>query len=194
MHVEPLAEEAEVAHVGEQGQQRPPEAADIGEQHGLVVTLQLRPSELLDEFLERADAARQGDESVGALEHQLLALMHAVDNDEILRGDERVLALDQKLGDNPRDSPARRKRRARHAAHQAVAAAAENEADPAAASAGRERRPPRRNAGPCRRSSRNRRRRSGSISCADLRRGRGAGVKAAPGGGPSGVYVAPGVT
>ena len=69
----------------EQRQQRPPEAVDVGEKHGLAVALQLRPGELLDQFLERADAAGQCDERVGALEHQLLALMHAVDDDELLR-------------------------------------------------------------------------------------------------------------
>ena len=99
------------------------------------MALQLRPSELLDQFLERADSAGQRDERVGAFEHQLLPLMHAVDDDEFLPADEGVFARDQKLGDNPRDATARGERRARDAAHQSVAAAAEDEADVGSASA-----------------------------------------------------------
>ena len=43
---------------------------------GLRVAAELLPGHLLDQFLQRADAAGQRDEGVGALEHQPLALVH----------------------------------------------------------------------------------------------------------------------
>jgi len=49
--------------VRDQGEQRAPEGADIGEQHRLSVAAQLHPGELLDEFLERPDPAGQRDEA-----------------------------------------------------------------------------------------------------------------------------------
>ena len=63
-------------HVVEQRAERLPEAFDVGDQDRLLVAAELRPGELLDQFLQRADAARQGDEGVGHLEHLALALVH----------------------------------------------------------------------------------------------------------------------
>ena len=79
------ADEGELAHVVEQRAERIPEAADIGDQDRLLVTAELRPGELLDQFLQRADAARQGHEGVGALEHDALSLMHVARDDQFLR-------------------------------------------------------------------------------------------------------------
>ncbi len=109
------------------GRQNPPMSAS---KIGFLMALQLRPGQLLGEFLERADAAGQSDESVGAFEHHALALMHVLDDDELLHVEQRVFALDQKSGDNPGDLPAAGEHRARDAAHQAVVAAAEHEPEP----------------------------------------------------------------
>src|SRR5919201_5025527 len=56
--VELGADEGERAHVIEQGEQRSPESSDIRDHDRLAVTAELRPGDLLDEFLERPDAAR----------------------------------------------------------------------------------------------------------------------------------------
>ena len=68
----------------DQRQQRIPIAVDIGDQDRLLVAAELRPGELLDQLLQRADAAGQGDEGVGALEHRALALMHVARDDKLL--------------------------------------------------------------------------------------------------------------
>ena len=57
--LEPVADEAFALHVPEQSEQRVPEAVDIGEHDRLLMLLELRPGELLDELLQRAEAARQ---------------------------------------------------------------------------------------------------------------------------------------
>jgi hypothetical protein len=49
--------------VGEQAQERIPEAVDIGNDDGLGVPPELNPGELLDELLQRADAAGKRNES-----------------------------------------------------------------------------------------------------------------------------------
>ena len=74
---------------GEQGEQRPPEAADVGDQHRLGMTRELDPGHLLDEFFQRADAAGQRDEGVRALEHQALAGVHVGHDDVLLRRAQR---------------------------------------------------------------------------------------------------------
>ena len=72
-------------HMIDQRQQRIPEAVDVGDQDRLLVTSKLRPGHLLDQFFQRAEAARQSDESVGAVEHRALALVHVAGNDLFLR-------------------------------------------------------------------------------------------------------------
>ena len=47
--------------MGEQRQQRFPKPVDIGEQHRLAVTPELLPSQLLDQVLQRANAAGQAN-------------------------------------------------------------------------------------------------------------------------------------
>src|SRR5580698_3468476 len=74
-YVETLSYESEIVHMGDKAQQGSPEATDIRNQHRLGVTIELRPGELLDKFLQRPDPAGERYESVGAVEHQLLALM-----------------------------------------------------------------------------------------------------------------------
>jgi hypothetical protein len=78
---------------------------------------ELRPGELLDEFLQRSDAAGQSDERVRLHKHQVFALMHIVDHDQLLRLDQHVLALAQEAGDDAGDVAPMAKRRVSNLAH-----------------------------------------------------------------------------
>src|SRR5215470_8045328 len=90
---------------------------------------ELRPRELLDELLECANAPRQRDEGVRLHEHQVLALMHVVDHDQLLGFGEHVLALAQEVWDDAGDVAAMAKRGMSNLAHQPEAAPAIDEAD-----------------------------------------------------------------
>ena len=79
------------AHVIEQDAERVPEARDIDDQDRLLVAAELRPGELLDQFLERADAAGQRHEGIGLVEHGLLAHVHVGRDDDLLRAPQGVL-------------------------------------------------------------------------------------------------------
>ena len=119
-----------VPHVIEQGDERIPVAIDIAQDDRLVVPVELRPGGDLDQFFERADAARQGHESVGALEHRHLALMHVGRDDQFVDVRQHPLARHQEFRDDAGHMPAGRQGRARHFAHQSQAAAAIDETDP----------------------------------------------------------------
>ena len=90
---------------------------------------ELRPRQLLDEFFKRADAARQRDEGIGALEHQLLARVHILDDDEFIDVHEHLFARAEKFRDDAGDLAASAKHRFRDFAHQAEAAAAVDKAN-----------------------------------------------------------------
>ena len=127
-HLEFGADEPLFPHMREKRQQRSPEAADIRQQHGFAMAAELNPGELLDQFLERADAARQGDEGVGALVHHALARVHVGHNDEFLRALEGEFPVPEEIRDNSCDVAAARHNLARHDAHEPVVAAAIDEA------------------------------------------------------------------
>jgi hypothetical protein len=91
MKLKPVADEALLPHAGKQRQQRVPEAADIGEHDGLMMLLELRPGELLDELLQGAEPAGQRHEGVGLHEHQMLPLMHVVDHNQFMSFEQHVL-------------------------------------------------------------------------------------------------------
>ena len=57
----------------------------LSDQDRLLVAAELRPGELLDQFLQRPDAAGQRHEGVGALEHDAFALVHVARDDPFLR-------------------------------------------------------------------------------------------------------------
>ena len=95
----------------------------------LGVAAELRPGELLDELLERAEAAGQRHEGIGLGEHQLLALMHVVDHDQLLGLDQHMLPLAQEAGNDAGDMAAMMDHRTGDLAHQAEAAAAIDEPD-----------------------------------------------------------------
>jgi hypothetical protein len=93
------------------------------------VAAELRPGHLLDQFFQRADAARQRHERVGALEHQALALVHVARDDDFLRLPEHHLAGLQEVRDDAGDLAAMVDDRFGDRAHQADRAAAINQAD-----------------------------------------------------------------
>ena len=72
-HLEVGTDESDAPHLVEEADERIPEAGDVGEEHGLLVAAELRPRHLLDQFLQRADAARKCHEGVRSLEHQHLS-------------------------------------------------------------------------------------------------------------------------
>jgi hypothetical protein len=79
---------------------------------------------LLDQFFERANSARQGDESVGAIEHRPLALMHIASDDQLLTEPSRPLALGEEVRDNSGSPAAMRQDSVGQYAHQPNRAAA----------------------------------------------------------------------
>ena len=90
------------AHMGEQSQQRLPEPVDIGKQDRLGVPPELLPSQLLHQFLQRADAAGKSDEGIRVLEHQPFALVHVGGDDHFLDARQRVLAHGQEVRNDAR--------------------------------------------------------------------------------------------
>ena len=56
------------------------EAADVEQADGLRVEFELGPGEDFGELFERAEAAGQGDETVGQVFHECFALVHALDD------------------------------------------------------------------------------------------------------------------
>ena len=95
----------------------------------LGVAAELLPGQLLHQFLQRADAAGQGDEGVGTLEHQPLALVHVGRDDHLLNALQGVLAGGQKVRDDAGDGAAMIEHGGRHRAHQPDRTAAIDEAD-----------------------------------------------------------------
>ncbi len=90
-------DKSEPAHVIDQHQQRVPKAIDVGNQDRLLVPAELRPGHLLDELLERAEAARQGDERIRPIEHGAFAFVHVAGDDLLLREPPRLLFRRQKF-------------------------------------------------------------------------------------------------
>ena len=129
MKLEARADEALARHVLEQRQHRVPEAIDIGEHDRLLMLLELRPGELLDEFLERPEAAGERHEGIRLHEHQMFALMHGVDHDQLLHIDQHVFAEVEEGGNDAGDVAAIVEHGAGDLAHQPDTAAAIDEAD-----------------------------------------------------------------
>jgi hypothetical protein len=122
-------DETHLAHVIEQLDQRLPETVDVGQQHRLLVPAELRPRQLLDQLLQRADAAGQGDEGVGAVEHDLLALMHVAGDDHLGVASEGKLPRPEELRDHADDLAAALGHAAGDCAHQPGRAAAIDQCD-----------------------------------------------------------------
>lgn len=126
---EAVADEVELAHMGEEDEQGFPEAVNVGHENGLGVAAELGPGELLDEFLQSADPAGQGDEGIGALEHELLAGVHVGHDNHVIRTLKHDFALFEKFRDDASDFAAMIDNGACDRAHEADIAAAIDEAD-----------------------------------------------------------------
>src|SRR5579871_4418657 len=113
--------------MGDEPQQRLPEAVDVGDKDWLFVAAKLRPRHLLHQLLERAEPAGQRHEGVGALEHGAFALMHVPGDDLLLRQPPRPLLSRQELGDDAGGHSAVVDDGARERPHQADGAAAVDE-------------------------------------------------------------------
>ena len=113
----------------EEREQRRPISGDVDDDERLVVQAELPPGDHLDGLVERAEAARQHGEGVGDLEHALLALMHAADDDHVSDTGMRHFAVVEMTRDDAGDAPAGGKRGIGKRAHEADAAAAIDELD-----------------------------------------------------------------
>lgn len=123
------ADECRLLHVIDQSEQGIPEALDIGEQDRLAVAAELRPRHLFDQLFQGADAAGKRDERVGVLEHQLLALVHVLGDDELLSLFQHMLPFRQEGRDDAGDFAAVLERAGRNGSHQADRAAAIDQTD-----------------------------------------------------------------
>ena len=85
---------------------RLPESLDIGEQDRLLVTAELGPGDLLDEFFQGSHASGQRDKGVRALEHNAFSLMHIAGDDALLRALHHMLAVDQEIRNDAGDEAA----------------------------------------------------------------------------------------
>ena len=72
------------------------------------MAIELDPGQLLDQLFQRADAARQGDKGVGAVEHRLLAFVHVLDDQHLLDVGQRMFLADEEARNDPGDIAASR--------------------------------------------------------------------------------------
>ena len=86
-------------------EQRRPIAGDVDDHDRLVVQAELLPGDDLERLVERAEAARQHREGIGHLEHAALALVHAVDDDELAEPGMADLAVVEMAGMMPVTRP-----------------------------------------------------------------------------------------
>src|SRR6185312_14247728 len=113
----------------EKADERRPIAGDVGDDDRLAVQAELPPGQHLDGLVERAEAAGQYRESVGQLEHALLALMHAGDDDQVLNAAMRHFAVVEMARDDAGDAAAAGERGVGEHAHEPDATAAIDELD-----------------------------------------------------------------
>ena len=103
----------------------------LAEDDRLAVMAELGPGHDLDDFLDRADTARQRHEGVGFLEHGMFALMHVVGDDQLVDNAEltvSVASIHEKSRDDAGDLAAVNGRRGGNRAHDALGAAAIDQA------------------------------------------------------------------
>src|SRR5260221_5000294 len=113
----------------DQGPEFSPIAGDVDQDDRLVVQPKLLPGDDLEGLLDRADSAGQYGEGVGALEHQVLALVHAADDDQLADAVMADLAVVKMRRDDPGDAAAAEPGSVGEAAHEADPAATIDELD-----------------------------------------------------------------
>src|SRR5690606_27856759 len=119
-----------LAHHGVQHRhQRLPEAVGFQERAGLPAQAELAPGQHLEHFVHGAEAAGQGDETVGQFEHPRLAGVHGIDDFQPRHALVRDLPVDQLLRDHADDFAASFEHRIGDDAHQADVAAAVDQRD-----------------------------------------------------------------
>ena len=106
------------------GDERLEEAVRVDEHERPLVEAELAEREHLGELLERAEAARQRDERVGALLERALARAHVADLVEAVQAAVVHVHADERVEDHALDHAAGRERGVGGRAHQAGAAAA----------------------------------------------------------------------
>ena len=110
-----------VFHEDLEGIEKP---ADVQHTDRLAVDAQLRPGNDFEEFLQGAEASRQGDEGVGQRRHERLALVHAGDDVQPGHRFEREFPFRQRLGNDAVNRAAGLHHRVGDGAHQADVPAA----------------------------------------------------------------------
>src|SRR5690606_14335664 len=121
-------QEALLDHAVDHADQRGIEAFDVQEGAGLVADAQLAPGQHLEDLLHGAEAAGQGDEGVGELEHAHLAFVHGAHDLQLGQAAVGDLPVGQLLGDHAGDLAAGGQHRVGDGAHQADVAAAIDQA------------------------------------------------------------------
>src|ERR1700727_3998916 len=92
--------EAFTAQMIEHTKHRVPKAINVSEHHRLAVLAELAPRHDLHNLFHGANTARQGDESIRALKHLVLALVHGLCDRYIVELGQRGLGrfpIDKKL-------------------------------------------------------------------------------------------------
>ena len=129
MHVDPGSDKCLALHVGEQIEERRPEAFDIGDNDWFGMPAKLRPGQLFNQFLKCADAARQRDEGVRALKHQPFADVHILNHDQFVNVFQHFFLGAEELRNDARHFTASAEHSFGDFAHQPQATAAVDEAD-----------------------------------------------------------------
>lgn len=125
------AEEAAGDHGVETGEDAVEEAVDVEDPDGVLVDGELAPCEDLEEFVEGAEAAWEGDEAVGEVDHELFAFVHGADDAHV--GDPMVFEFAgvEEVGDDADDGAVGGERAICGGTHHADTAAAVDHADAA---------------------------------------------------------------
>ena len=100
------AEELLFFHVVEKGDEGVVEVVDVEEADGVVVDGELGPGEDLEEFVEGADAAGEGDEAAGDVGHHLFTLVHGVYDAEFVDAGVAEFFVHELPGDDAGDAAA----------------------------------------------------------------------------------------
>ncbi|MNT19292.1 hypothetical protein D3C72_1545470 [compost metagenome] len=121
-------QEALFHHAIDHADQRRVEAVHVEERTGLVADAELAPGQHLEDFFHGAEAAGQGDEAIGQIEHARLALMHRTDDLQFGQAAMGHFPVGQLARNHAGDLTAGGEHGIGHGAHQADIAAAVHQA------------------------------------------------------------------
>ena len=106
-----------------------PEVFDVRKQYRLAMAAELNPGNLFDHFLKCSYSTRHRNEGVRQFEHLALSFVHIARDDKVVIAPHRMLACDQKFGNDSCHAATVIKNRLGDCAHQADGAATENQPD-----------------------------------------------------------------